>query len=186
MIKNKRPNSFGAKKPFGDRSSSYGGGSSAGGDRNYGGRNERSYDRPSSRYEGGEDRPSRPLHKATCSKCGVACEVPFKPRDPNGVLCNGCFKRGNGPNKPERSERPDRFDRPERSDRFERSERPARFDRDERPARFEYNEKPERRTAEAPKVDAGAADIKRQLAEINTKLDAILLSLESVFEDEEE
>jgi CxxC-x17-CxxC domain-containing protein len=186
MMKNKRPNSFGAKKPYGEPTSSYG--ASAGGDRNYGGRNERSYDRPSggSRYEDGADRPARTLHKATCSKCGVACEVPFKPRDPNGVLCNGCFKRGNGPNKPDRFDRSERFERPERSDRFERSERPARFDRDERPSRFEYTEKPERRAAEAPKVDAGGAEIKRQLAEINTKLDAILMSLEAVFEDEEE
>jgi CxxC-x17-CxxC domain-containing protein len=199
MIKNKRPNSFGAKKPFGERSGtnyggatkSYGAGKSYGGGKSYG----------SDRYEGGgagSDRP-RTMHKATCSKCGVACEVPFKPRDANGVLCNGCFKRGAGPNKRpdfpsserfERSERPERFERSERPERFERSERPERFERSERPERFERSERPERRVApaEAGRVDAGAgnADLKRQLTEINAKLDAILLSLESIFEDEEE
>jgi len=182
MIKNKRPNSFGAKKPYGERTGSYAGGGSGGS--NYGG-SSRSYDGGNA---GHSDRP-RTMHKATCSKCGVACEVPFKPRDANGVLCNGCFKRGNGPNKSfPSSDRPERFERSERPERFERSERPERFERSERPERFERSERPERRVAapESARVDAGAADLKRQLAEINTKLDAILLSLESVFEDEEE
>ncbi len=186
MIKNKRPNSFGAKKPFGERpsGSSYGGGAS----KSYGG-GSKSYG-SSDRYEGGgSDRP-RTMHKATCSKCGVACEVPFKPRDANGVLCNGCFKRGAGPNKRPDFPSSERFERSERPERFERSERHERFERSERPERFDRAERPERRVApvETARVDAGAgnADLKRQLTEINAKLDAILLSLESIFEDEEE
>lgn len=41
----------------------------------------------------GDNRSSGPVthHKATCSKCGKACEVPFKPVSGKPVFCRDCF-----------------------------------------------------------------------------------------------
>ena len=36
------------------------------------------------------DAPVR-LHQATCSQCGKACEVPFKPNGKKPVYCRDCF-----------------------------------------------------------------------------------------------
>ena len=41
----------------------------------------------------------REMHKATCSDCGKACEVPFKPSGDKPVRCQDCFRK----NKPQRS-----------------------------------------------------------------------------------
>lgn len=49
---------------------------------------------------------NRPMFKATCSKCGNECEVPFRPTGDRPVFCNNCFKAqgGNaGGGRPERS-----------------------------------------------------------------------------------
>lgn len=32
-------------------------------------------------------------HKITCSLCGKVGEVPFAPRNPEGVLCADCFEK---------------------------------------------------------------------------------------------
>lgn len=32
------------------------------------------------------------FHKATCTKCGKGCEVPFKPTGTKPVLCRNCFQ----------------------------------------------------------------------------------------------
>ena len=37
------------------------------------------------------------MHKATCSNCGKACEVPFKPNGSKPVLCRDCFRNSNSP-----------------------------------------------------------------------------------------
>ena len=39
------------------------------------------------------------MFKATCSDCGKACEVPFKPTEGKPVRCQDCFRK----NKPQRS-----------------------------------------------------------------------------------
>lgn len=41
----------------------------------------------------GEDRSSGPVthHKATCTKCGESCEVPFKPVNGKPIFCRNCF-----------------------------------------------------------------------------------------------
>lgn len=39
------------------------------------------------------------MHKATCSDCGMGCEVPFKPNGKKPILCSNCFQQ-------EGSERP--------------------------------------------------------------------------------
>lgn len=41
----------------------------------------------------GDSRPSGPVthHKATCTKCGESCEVPFKPVNGKPIFCRNCF-----------------------------------------------------------------------------------------------
>ena len=34
-----------------------------------------------------------PMHKAVCSECGNACEVPFKPKEGKPVYCQACWKK---------------------------------------------------------------------------------------------
>ena len=43
----------------------------------------------------GDRRPDRPttMFQATCSECGKACEVPFKPTGERPVLCSDCFAK---------------------------------------------------------------------------------------------
>lgn len=112
---------------------------------------------------------SRPLHKAICAKCGVNCEVPFKPRDTSDVLCNSCFKRGDAHDAPS-------FSRPENRERpFSRDTRDSRDSRERSPS-----------GSSAPQ-DVELQAIKKRLASIETKLDKILEILDDlVFEDEEE
>jgi len=43
------------------------------------------------------------MHKATCSECGKACEVPFMPSGDRPIFCNDCFagkRRGEGVSRP--------------------------------------------------------------------------------------
>ena len=37
--------------------------------------------------------PAGEMHTASCSKCGGACEVPFKPNGKKPVFCRNCFVR---------------------------------------------------------------------------------------------
>jgi CxxC-x17-CxxC domain-containing protein len=48
---------------------------------------------------GGRDSGRPQMHQATCSDCGNACEVPFRPTGDRPVFCNSCFKKGGAPNK---------------------------------------------------------------------------------------
>ena len=47
----------------------------------------RGSDRPRNRSSGIE------LHKVVCDKCGVTCEVPFRPTNNRPVYCRECFKK---------------------------------------------------------------------------------------------
>lgn len=38
----------------------------------------------------GFDRPQ--MHRAICSECGAACEVPFRPTGDKPIFCSNCFK----------------------------------------------------------------------------------------------
>ncbi|MBI2483724.1 hypothetical protein HYV71_00890 [Candidatus Uhrbacteria bacterium] len=42
---------------------------------------------------GGRDFRKTTMFSATCSQCGSACEVPFKPNGKKPILCDNCFKR---------------------------------------------------------------------------------------------
>ena len=57
-----------------------------GGSRFGGGRN---FKRPEF---GRRDFSDRPMHRATCSKCGADCELPFKPTGERPVYCSKCFE----------------------------------------------------------------------------------------------
>ncbi|HJX49938.1 MAG TPA: CxxC-x17-CxxC domain-containing protein [Candidatus Nanoarchaeia archaeon] len=35
----------------------------------------------------------RTMHKATCTKCGKECEVPFKPTEGKPVFCQECYRK---------------------------------------------------------------------------------------------
>jgi len=44
-----------------------------------------------------EEFREREMHKATCSDCGQACEVPFKPTEGKSVRCQDCFRKSRPP-----------------------------------------------------------------------------------------
>lgn len=56
------------------------------------------------------------MHDATCSKCGNACQLPFKPSGERAVFCSNCFekKENTFSSASSRPERPsfDKFDKP--------------------------------------------------------------------------
>lgn len=90
------------------------------------------------------------MHKATCSDCGKSCEVPFRPSGDKPVFCKDCFssKREGG-------------------------------DRDSRPS---FENRAPKRDFSAPRTDfarpAVSDDTKKQLADINIKLDRLINTLE--------
>lgn len=131
-----------------NRSGGWQGGKKFGGKRDFGGRDER---------------PA--MHQATCSECGITCEVPFKPNGMKPVFCRDCFKNVNS-DAPERSERRD-FDRPS----YDKPsyDKPS-YDRPsyDKPA----YEKPAFKPAAAP-----AHDHKDQFEMLNVKLDYVLKAL---------
>ena len=57
------------------------------------------------------------MHKATCSKCGDSCELPFRPSGSRPVFCSNCFDKQDGGGS---DRRPNNFgsDRRERSGGF--------------------------------------------------------------------
>jgi len=92
---NDRGNSGG----WGDKKSNYGGGGNRGRDDNYGGR------------------PT--MHDATCAKCNMRCEVPFKPNGRKPIYCSECFEknddRGSSYDRPRDNDRSDSYERPRSS-----------------------------------------------------------------------
>lgn len=58
-----------------------------GGDKKFGTRSS------SDRKPFGRDFAKTEMFQATCSECGNACEVPFKPTGRKPILCDKCFKK---------------------------------------------------------------------------------------------
>lgn len=63
----------------------------------------RNFNRDNNRFGGGRDFKKRDfggrdssdrfeMHRATCSKCGNDCEVPFRPMTGKPVFCKACFQ----------------------------------------------------------------------------------------------
>lgn len=101
-------------------------------------------------FRGGDrDRGPVTMHRATCGDCGRSCEVPFRPMGDKPVLCNDCFGGKRG------------GDRRGGSD----------F-RDRAPRREFNNETPQQMRDD--KMEA----IKKQLSDLNVKLDKLI----SIFE----
>ncbi|TSD03461.1 MAG: hypothetical protein Athens071416_142 [Parcubacteria group bacterium Athens0714_16] len=73
---------------------------SSGGGKKFGGRNsgERSFGGRNERGGGGFDnrKEKMDMFKTTCSECGNACEVPFKPTGDKPVYCSDCFRNKGG------------------------------------------------------------------------------------------
>lgn len=102
------------------------------------------------------------MHKAVCGECGKNCEVPFRPSGDKPVYCNNCFgaKKEGG----DRGPRPDFGNRGPKRD---------------------FNDRP------APHRDFGnpAAsqdETKKQLRDINIKLDRLIDSIERLTRSRQE
>lgn len=105
---------------------------------------------------GGSDRGGRPdMHKAICSECSSSCEVPFRPSSDKPIYCNNCF-----------SSKREGTDRKVRGDFNDRGPK-KNFDRPAPRADF---------TRTAPAND----DVKKQLIDLNTKLDRLINAIESI------
>ena len=119
---NRGNNRFGGGRDFNNRRS-FGGG--------------RDFDRRDS-----SDRFS--MHKATCSNCGIECEVPFRPTGSKPVFCNKCFENN-------------------------RNSEPRRFEN--RNPNEKYNNYSENRSE---KGNGNTDQYKKQFESLNWKLDKIL------------
>lgn len=96
------------------------------------------------------------MHSALCGECGRKCEVPFRPTGEKPVYCNDCF-----------------------STMRTGEDRAPRRDFASRPARKEWNDHSAARP-NFPRTTTTTDDTKKQLAEINTKLDRLIHTLENL------
>lgn len=142
---------------------SRGGGGFRGGDR--GGRPSFGGKKPFGGPRSGGDRDTT-MYKATCSECGTSCEVPFKPSGDKPVYCKNCFGAM-------RDSEGDRGARPS----FE-SRGPKKSFGD-RPS-FRSNDRSDTRPAYTAAPDNG--EMKKQLADIGTKLDKLINIVERVLD----
>ena len=95
----------------------------------------------------------RQMFQATCSQCGKACEVPFKPTGDKPVFCNDCFNKRRDPSDT-------RVSRPE----FGGNTPKRDFSR------------PDPRAPYKPLPDNN--NISKQLSDINSKLDRLISAIE--------
>ncbi len=112
--------------------------------------------RPSFGGNRGGDRGPVTMHKAVCDECHNSCEVPFRPSGDKPIYCNDCFgsKRGNDDRGPRKDFGGDRAPRRD-------------FDK---PAQSFSKPTP------APVSD----DTRKQLSEMNTKLDRLINAIEKL------
>lgn len=113
------------------------------------------------------DRPVT-MHTAICSECGKSCEVPFRPTGDKPVYCNECFSK--------------KRDSDGGNDRNERSERAPRNDYNDRAPKREFTVRTENRNEsrnDRP-TSQDNGDLKKQLSDINSKLDRLVGSIEKL------
>lgn len=115
-----------------------------------------------SNFRGGDSREVT-MHKAVCDECHKECQVPFRPSGDKPIYCSDCFssKKGND-------------DRGPRKD----------FGGDRGPRR-DFNNKPEQSSFSKPVVSV-SNDNTKQLAEINTKLDRLVIAIERLTQPKQE
>jgi len=124
-----------------------------GGNRGGGFRGGNGGGRPSFGGNRGGDRGPVTMHKAVCDECQKSCEVPFRPSSDKPIYCNDCFsgKRGN--------------------------EAPRREFNNDRGPKRDFNDKPSfSKPAGAPVND----EVKKQLGEMNNKLDRLINVIEKM------
>jgi CxxC-x17-CxxC domain-containing protein len=111
----------------------------------------------------GGDRGPVTMHKAICDECHKECEVPFRPSGDKPIFCSECFssKRGNE-------------DRGPRKD----------FGNDRAPKR-DFNDRPAQPSF-VKSVTPVQNDNGKQLAEINTKLDRLVIAIERLTQPKKE
>jgi CxxC-x17-CxxC domain-containing protein len=108
--------------------------------------------REGKRFGGGGSRAgSGEMYKATCSDCGKACEVPFRPSGDKPVFCSDCFGRKQ----------------------FDGNRGPSRRHEDAR-SRPQFRHASARPDVPRKQADDGLSDIKRQLSNLEQKLNRIL------------
>ncbi len=146
---------FDRDRSGGDRGGrSFGKRSFGGGDRG----GDRGGFRGGDRREGGRSE----MHAATCSECGNACEVPFRPTGARPIFCSNCFGK----------------QKSQEGKSFGGGSRERSFDR----PRFE-NKRPDFRTAPAQDNKA-LNELKQQMEIMNNKLERIMKAVGTEFSEE--
>lgn len=125
-----------------------------GGNRGGGFRNGNGGGRPNFKKGGfGGGQRDHQMHKAVCDECGNSCEVPFRPSSDKPIYCDNCFrdKRGNEAPRKEFNDRGPRKD---------------------------FGNKPNfsKPTNQSNNND----DLKKQLSEMNSKLDRLVSAIEKM------
>lgn len=103
-------------------------------------------------FRGGRDGGRPSMHAATCSECGNACEVPFRPTGERPIFCSTCFGK----------------QKSQEGKSFGGGSRERSFDR----PRFE-NKRPDFRQT-PPQDNKAIEQFKQQLEIMNNKLERIL------------
>jgi CxxC-x17-CxxC domain-containing protein len=142
------------------KKSSFGGGNRSGGFRGGDSRGSSFGGGRSSARPGNRDFRESQMFSATCAECGKSCEVPFRPTGDKPVYCSYCFSK----------HKEDGSDHPRRNDGNER--------RDDRPrgATNSFASRgPSFDRAPRPQVDNTlVADLKKQIENVNNKLDKVM------------
>jgi len=109
----------------------------------------------------GSDRGPVTMHKATCSDCGNACEVPFRPTGEKPIFCSDCFSAKRGGEAP-------------------RAPRGGSFGGDRAPRRDfspSYNSAPR---GDSSTSSLQASDVKKQLEFLGMKIDRLTKLVEGM------
>ena len=92
------------------------------------------------------------MHKAVCDECGNSCEVPFRPSSDKPIYCDNCFKDKRGNEAPRR-------------------------DFNDRGPKKGFGNKP---NFSKPANQSNNDDLKKQLSEMNSKLDRLVSAIEKI------
>ncbi|QQS61330.1 MAG: hypothetical protein IPN70_00125 [Candidatus Moraniibacteriota bacterium] len=164
--------SFGARRPsfgggersgFGSRRPSFGGGERSSFDRNH-------------------DESPREMFRATCAKCQKSCQVPFRPTGEKPVYCSECFgeKQENFGGHERRDERPRREYSNGRDERPRREHSSGRDDREQ--GNFSRRDFSPSFSNERKNNNDGIEKVTFQIDALNTKMDALILKVNQLFQ----
>lgn len=130
--------------------------------------------KPSSFNSFNNSSDTKQLHDAKCNKCGVMCQVPFRPNGKKPIYCNDCFASArDGESAPSRfSDRGDRNDRNDRNDRFSKPDFQSK-------PRFEKSFDRSARV-EAPRPDRRIDDLQTQVQSLHSKVDFLVQQFEKM------